>query len=141
MDPRGSPLGNGIRCQPVLCKEDGSHFTKKEVINVLGAVCQEIKFSKLRYNVNRFEGCLQHEIGSLPLGHRLHRAESTGQFNNPDEGHDCYLARTYITYFKTTSTEYGHEGIWEENSDVGVKKFIEINEKKVRIMGRIYDRE
>ena len=87
-------------CQPFGCRFTCCNRQKKEVINELGAVCKEIKFSKLRYNVNRFEGCLQHEIGSLPLGHRLHRAESTGQFNDPDEGHDCYLTRTYITYFK-----------------------------------------
>ena len=141
MGPRGSPLGNGIRCQPVLCKEDGSHFSKKEVINELGAVCQEIKFSKLRYNVNRFEGYLQHAVGSLPLGHRLHRAESTGNFNDPDEGQESYLARTYITYFKRTGTAFGHEGIWEENGPDGIKKFIGINEKKIRIMGRIYNNE
>ena len=64
-------FGNGIRCQHVLAKEDGSHYTKKEVKEVLGAICQEIYFSKLRYNVNRFEGLLQHEIGDLPLGHRI----------------------------------------------------------------------
>ena len=90
--------------------------------------------------MNRFEGLLQHEIGDLPLSHRLHRAESAGNFNDPDEGQDCYLARTYITYFKRTSTKFGHEGIWEENSPEGVIKFIEINEVKVRIKGRIHDR-
>ena len=57
-----SVIRNGIRCQPVLCKKDDSHFTKKGVINELGAVCQEIMFSKLRYNVNRFEGYLQHKM-------------------------------------------------------------------------------
>ena len=59
--------------------------------------------------------------------------------DDPDEGHECYLTRTYITYFKRTSTAYGYEGIWEENSPDGIKKFIEINEKKVRIRGNTYD--
>ena len=141
MGPRGSPLGYGILCLPVLCKEDGTHYKKKEAIELLGAICQEIYYSKLRYNVNSFEGLLQHEIGALPLGHRLHRAESTGTWNDPNEGHDCYLARTYITYFKKTSTKFGHEDIWEENTPEGVVRFIEINEVKVRIMGRIHGRK
>ena len=135
MKNRGSPLGNGIISRPVLTKPDGSIYTNMEVRNDLNVKSKFIYFNKNRFPTRVFEDFAQLKINSMELPHRLHRAISVGQFNDPDCNDPDYLCKTYITYFIISRP------IWYETVDGVVMKFVGINGHKVKVNGRTYDRE
>ena len=81
---------------------DGKWITRVEARTLLLAKSKCIHFSKNRFSARLVEDACQRKQNDtkLPLGHRLHRAISTGAFNDKDWNDDDYF---FITYFTKTA--------------------------------------